>query len=99
MYLGDVGSGNADAWTLAQTIAILGGGFAGLITVWSLLCRLSERSAAGSITLSLAMAILCTGLATMMAGYIKGGAAAIPLAAALVGITLASPLLAKGPGG
>jgi hypothetical protein len=34
-----------------------------------------------------------------MAGYIKGGAAAIPLSAALAGTTLASPLLAKGFGG
>ncbi len=99
VYLGDAGSGNPDAWTFAQTLAVFGGGFAGLITVWSLLCRLSERSAVGGITLSLAMAILCTGLATMMAGYIKGGAAAIPLSAALAGTTLASPLLAKGSGG
>lgn len=94
VYLGG-GSGNPDAWTFAQTLCLFGGGFAGLITVWSLLCRLSERPAAGSITLSLAMTILCTGLATMMAGYIKGGAAAIPLAAALAGTSLASPLLAQ----
>jgi len=99
VYLSDVGRGNPDAWTFAQTLTIPGSSFAGLIAAWSLLCRLSERSAAGSITLSLAMAILCTGLATMMAGYIKGGAAAIPLAAALAGTILASPLLANCFGG
>ena len=96
VYLGDVGSGNPDAWTFAKTLAVFAGSFAGLIGVWSLLCRLSERPAAGSITVSLALVIQCTGVATMMAGYIKGGAAAIPLAAALAGTTLASPLLAKG---
>ena len=99
VYLGEFGNGNPDAWTVAQALAAFGGSFAGLIALWSLLCRLSERSAAGSITVSLAMAIQCTGLATMMAGYIKGGSAAIPLAAALAGTTLASSLLAKGFGG
>lgn len=99
VYLGGVGNGNPDAWTFVQTLAVFGVSFAGLIAVWSLLCRLSERSAPGSITVSLAMAIQCTGLATMMAGYIKGGAAAIPLMAALAGTTLASPMLAKSFGG
>lgn len=95
VYLGDVGSGNPDAWSFARILAGFGGSFAGVIVLWSLLRRLSERSAAGSIAVSLALTIQCTGLATMMAGYIKGGAAAIPLAAALAGTTLASPLLAK----
>ena len=95
VYLGGVGSDNPDAWSFGQTLAAFGGGFLGLIVVWSLLCRLSDHSAAGSITLCLAMTILCTGLATMMAGYIKGGAAAIPLAAAVAGTSLASPLLAQ----
>ena len=99
VYLDDVGSGNPDAWTFAQALAVFGGSFAGLIAAWSLLCRLSERAAAGSITVSLALVIQCTGLATMMAGYIKGGAAAIPLAAALAGTTLAFPLLANCFGG
>ena len=99
VYLGDVGSGNPDAWTFAQTLTRFGNSFVVLIAAWSLLCRLSERSVAGSIRLSLAMTILCAGLATMMAGYIKGGAAAIPLAAALAGTSLAFPLLANCFGG
>jgi ABC-type tungstate transport system substrate-binding protein len=36
------------------------------------------------------MAILSTGLAIMLGGYIKGGVAAIPLAAALAGATAAA---------
>ena len=98
VYLSGVGRDNTDAWTLTQTIAILCGGFSGLIVVWSLLRRLSRRSASCSITLSLAMAVLCTGLATMMAGYIKGGVAAIPLTATLLGIALVSPVLTNGLG-
>ena len=94
VYLAGVGS-TADAWTVLQSIAILSGGFVALIAVWSLLCRLSQRSAPHSITLSLAMTILSTGLATMMAGYIKGGVAAIPLSAALAGIALVSPIVAN----
>ena len=98
VYLSRVGSDNPDAWTLTQTVAILCGGFGGLIVVWSLLCRLSRRSASCSITLSLAMAVLCAGLATMMAGYIKGGIAAIPLTAGISGVALASQVLTTGLG-
>ena len=98
VYLGDVGNDHPDEWTFTQAVAVFGGSFLGLITSWSLLCRLSERSATGSITVSLAMAIQCTGLATMMAGYIKGGAAAIPLTAALLGTILSSALLLNGFG-
>ena len=88
VYLDGASSGNIDAWTFAQTIAIFGGSLGGLIAVWSLLCRLAESSASGSIALSLVMVVQCTGLATMMAGYIKGGAAAFPLAAAVAGTSL-----------
>ena len=93
VYLAGPGKGNTDAWTSSQTIAVLCGSMAVLITAWTSLCRLSQRSAPGSISLSLVMAILCAGISTMLAGYIKGGAAAIPLAAALAGTTLASSLL------
>ena len=98
VYLSGVGSDNGDAWTMTRTVATLCGGFGGLIVVWSLLSRLSRSSASCSITLSLAMAVLCTGLVTMMAGYLKGGVAAIPLAAAFVGVALVSPFLTTGPG-
>ena len=96
VYLGGVGS--VDAWTTTKTIAVLSGGFGGLIAAWSLLCGLSRRSDSCSITLSIAMAVLSTGLATMMAGYIKGGVAAIPLTATLLGIALVSQVLASGLG-
>ena len=96
VYLDGVSSGNTDAWTFAQRAVIFGGSFCGLISVWSLLWRLAENSASASIALSLAMAVLSTGLATMMAGYIRGGAASLPLAAAIAGTSLAAPLLLRG---
>lgn len=98
VYLSGVSSESGDAWTITRTVATLGTGFGGLMAVWSLLSHLSRRSASCGITLSLAIAVLCTGLATMMAGYIKGGVAAIPLAAALLGVALVSPFLTTGPG-
>lgn len=96
VYLSGVSSENPEAWTLRQSISMHCGGMLALIATWSALSCLSQRSAPGSITLSLALAILCAGITTMMAGYIKGGAAAIPLAAALIGTTLATPLPGRG---
>ena len=66
-----------------------------LIGTWRLLTILSARLPGISIPLALAMTIQCAGLTIMMAGYIKGGAATIPLAAALVGTTIATVLIRK----
>ena len=66
-----------------------------LIGLWRLLSLLSVRSPGISIPLAVAMTIQSGGLAIMMAGYIKGGAATIPLAAALVGTTVATCLMRK----
>ena len=62
-----------------------------LAMVWSLLFRLSQRSPGVSIPLALYLTTLCVGLTVMMAGYIRGGAAAFPLAAVL----LASPIWSR----
>jgi hypothetical protein len=56
---------------------------------WLLLVKLHERSPGISISLSLALAIQCAGVSIMLAGYLKGGAAAIIATAALFGATLA----------
>jgi hypothetical protein len=95
VYLAGVSRDGANAWSLMQNLVTFGGGFAALTAVWSLLCRLSHRSDSCSITLSLAMAIVCTALTTMMAGYIRGGVAAIPLTAALTGSALVGLILAQ----
>lgn len=86
-----LGSGEA-GWSamLAAGVYLLGGGL--LILVWTLLSWLSRRAAGVSVTLSLAQAALCGGLATMLAGYLSGGAASLPVAGALAGCALANGL-------
>jgi len=93
VYLQDGGRGNPEAWTPLISVMMLCGSVGLLTLTVILLNRLSQRSAAVSVPLSLALAILSAGIATMLAGYIKGGAASIPLAAALIGTSVASPLL------
>lgn len=50
-------------------------------------------SLGGSIPFALSLSILCAGVTVMLAGYIKGGAAAFPLAATVVATTLAAVLV------
>lgn len=90
VYLGGIASNNPEAWTFMQMLLKLGCGSVGLIVVGTLLTRLSARDTSCSVAFSLVMAILSTGLSIMLAGYIKGGVAAIPLAAALAGATAAA---------
>lgn len=75
------------SWQVALALAV-GGGL--LAAVWCLLSRLSRRSPGASIPMALALAIPSAGLAVMMAGYIAGGAASFPLAAAVAGSAIAT---------
>jgi hypothetical protein len=79
-------------WSLWQATATLAVCFALLSGSWWLLARLSQRGSGVSIPLVLCLAIQCAGLCVMMAGYIKGGAAAFPLVAALLATAIASKL-------
>lgn len=58
--------------------------------IWLLLIKLQERAPSISLPLALALTIQSAGVAIMLAGYLKGGAAAIIATAALLGATLAS---------
>jgi len=69
-------SGSGDNWNLWQAGAALAACGGLLASLWILLSWLSRRSPGISIPLALCPAILCAGLTVMMAGYIKGGAAA-----------------------
>lgn len=60
-----------------------------LASLWSLLSWLSRRSPGVSIPFALGLATQCAGVTVMMAGYLKGGAAAFPLTAALVAAGIA----------
>ncbi|MFT5523581.1 MAG: hypothetical protein ACI9HK_001529, partial [Pirellulaceae bacterium] len=91
VYLGE----SDGAWSGAQTGVTLVVCAALLASVWALLSWLYERSPGVSIPLSLAVAIQCGGLTIMMAGYIKGGAAAFPLAVVLGTVAIVVGLICK----
>lgn len=87
------GSGNdRTEWRVGTALAVCGALLAG---VWVLLSWLSQRSPGVSIPLALCLTIQCAGLTVMMAGYIKGGAAAFLLAATLVATTIGGRLITK----
>ena len=84
------GSGLAGSG-LAASGALLAG-------LWVLLACLSQRSPGASIPLALSLTTQCAGLTVMMAGYIKGGAAAFLLAATLAATTIGARLITKRSG-
>jgi hypothetical protein len=86
---------SGDEWTFTQAVMTLATCATLLVSLWGLLSWLSHRSPGVSVPLALIQAILCAGLTVMMAGYIKGGAAALPLAAALVATTIAVWLIGQ----
>jgi hypothetical protein len=74
-------------------LLILSFGILAIYGAWISLKQLASRGIAsslepGSLVASLSMSILTTGLATMLAGYIKGGAASLPLGGSLAAAAL-----------
>ncbi len=88
-------SGNDGMWQVGTVQALSGALLAG---EWALLSRLSQRSPGVSIPLAIGLTTQCAGLTVMMAGYIKGGAAAFPLVATLVATSIGTRLMAKRSG-
>ncbi len=82
-----------DGWSKEKQSAILLVAMIVLLSTWFALTRLSRRAPPINIVFSLSLAISSAGCCTMMAGYIQGGTAALPLATALLGAALAAPLL------
>jgi hypothetical protein len=91
-------SGEVGGWSAWRAVAALTACGAMLAGIWGFLARLSRRTPGMSIPLAICLSILCSGLTVMMAGYIKGGAAALPVAAVLVAATLSSWWIARRPG-
>ncbi|MEO8496275.1 MAG: hypothetical protein ABI614_14490 [Planctomycetota bacterium] len=91
-------SGSGEGWTLWQAAAALVTCGALLAGVWCLLASLYQRGPGVSLPLALCLTIQCAGLTVMMAGYIKGGAAAFPLAATLAATTIGAGLITKRAG-
>lgn len=79
-------------WEAWMILACCGGL---VVVLWSLLSSLNQRSPGVSIPLALSLTVQCAGITVMLAGYIKGGAAAIPLAATLIATTGAVWLFKK----
>lgn len=86
VYLG----GPASAWNAWESAALLACGAAVLAALWILLSLLAKRSPGASLLLALALTIHATGVAIMLAGYITGGAACFPVAAALPVVIVAA---------
>lgn len=74
-------------WTSGETAALLMGSAVALVSVWWLLLALGRRAGEATVTLSLSMTLLGSGLAIMLEGYLRGGTAPLPLAAAILGGT------------
>jgi hypothetical protein len=85
----------SDAWPAWRAITTIGVCGLGLALAWSLLSWLSRRRGGISISFALCLAIQCSGAAVMLAGYIKGGAAAIPFVATLLAVTIALRVVTK----
>ncbi len=92
VYLDPARGGWSQAWALGTLLGC--GGL--LIGSWWALGRLLRRPAGTSVVAALGMVLVGGGVATMMAGYLKGGTAALPLAAAVLGSGLALSLVARG---
>lgn len=99
LWHGSVYVSAADSeWTPAQTFAALLICAALTAALWGLLAWLAQRSPpGGSLPLALSVTLACGGAEIMLAGYIQGGAATLPICAALVGVVAALGLFAKTP--
>jgi hypothetical protein len=90
---GSVYLSELSGWTALQFTVTLGACSMLLAGVWGLLLRLASRSPGLSIPSSVCLALLCTAATVMMAGYLKGGASALPLVSTLM-VTMIALLLA-----
>jgi hypothetical protein len=88
VYLG----GPRSEWTTIQAGQVLTICAAFLMAEWGLLSWLSRRSARIAVPLAISLTLQAAGIAIMLAGYVTGGAAALPLVAAIVGATISACL-------
>ena len=82
-------------WSEWQIFFLLTASAVLLTSVWLVLFSLAERDGAGSVTASLSLSIMTAGLVVMLAGYIKGGAAAFPVSASLMGVVVANAIIQR----
>jgi hypothetical protein len=84
-------------WTTAQAFMVLALCGTILSVEWGLLSWLSRRSPGSIAPLAVALTIQCAGATIMLAGYVSGGAAALPLVAAIVGSACVAGWLVRRP--
>jgi hypothetical protein len=80
--------GTNPTWTTTEAIGVLVLCAVMLAGTWLWLGRLAARSTGISLSLALVLSLLCAGIPIALAGSIKVGGAAVPLAAALAGAAL-----------
>lgn len=97
LYASTYMSGPRREWTIEEAVITLAACGVLPAAVWALMVRLSHRSPGVSLPIALVFSILTAGAAVMLAGYVSGGAAAFPLAAAILGASLALPRIAQRP--
>lgn len=89
--------GSASDWTVGEIRIALAIATGALLAVWWALDRLVQRSPGISVSFALAEVSIAAGLALMLSGYATGGQAALPLAAGLVGVAVATWVLKTAP--
>ncbi|WP_182867506.1 hypothetical protein [Stieleria mannarensis] len=77
-----------DEWTAWQSAITIGLCWALLSICWGGLLTLARRSPGISPPVSLCLSLQAAAATVMMAGYLKGGEAAMPITAALLGTTI-----------
>ena len=92
VYLG-VSPNIAGTWSGWQIFILLTASAVLLMATWLLLSNLAKRDGPSSVAASLSLSIMTAGISIMLAGYIKGGVAALPFAASLVGVVSISQFL------
>ena len=92
VYLG-VSPNIAGTWSGWQIFILLTASAVLLMATWLLLSNLAKRNGPSSVAASLSLSIMTAGISIMLAGYIKGGVAALPFAASLIGVVSISQFL------
>jgi hypothetical protein len=88
-YLTDWNGPGTREWSNAQTVLILGGSAAALLSVWGALDVLVRKGRGTSVCLAVAVTCAAAAVTIMLSGYLTGGQLGLPLAGALTGAALA----------
>jgi hypothetical protein len=94
VYLSGLGN-DWNGWRTGTALLLCGALLAG---IWGLLAWLQQRSPGVSIPLALCLTTSIAGLTIMMAGYLKGGAAAFTFTATIAAATIGARLIVQRAG-